>query len=994
MSDGSQRMPASSTTMPQTVRVDPKYPLLRPISPSTSLQNPFAPNGGVPAKDGGLGRTASRRRKAGEQTDIRSPVEESVLPAAPDVPESPKGPPVSYRIPFNNGDAPVVRSNSSKSFAARAGAIPDRVDPSLANSITANRMPVLETGGRVRRGSNGQPSGVSSGQGERSTAPLVSPSSANPSSAQQSSDATSPGIQIPSDSGPIQSAWLKSLSPTNSNTMSSPVHSGSRRVLSGAADRRTEWASDRSPLQKLEVKLNDISKEEKRARVQEAEQLLRDSQAAQANHRPNNTLQHTSSKRTQARVEPSERSPYQDQSIQQYEQNTGGAIGFSTSRGPGQDTNGKGRQRQNDSVGPVLNSAEPLGGRSLEMSNQPTSRIEPDHSRRRSADTSNNRRREEREVRFQSSDYDDDVQMIKGPSSTARLNAGPRAPVHTPAASAAESAEAPSGEGSRNVNHHRAFNGDQSKNVDSPRRVPTQQQNLYTAKAESTSRNDSAAAYGGAPDTFPGYPSHHSDHALKYGVPPQTAAGINARQSIGFGSRAAPVTAEPEHPRHHVSEFLHYHRDKAQQPQAPHLGPPKHLDEWRKGGIARLTLADIMLDDVHADEKNTWWEGGGSVSKRKSSGSADVNRGSLALDGGFDGMVHFPSPAQPMVSSDVIKFAGMRKCAVRARQYIGYDGTLKPRQRNRSWRREPRSIINLRLTSRLQRTVTSLESYPCSQLSKHDRSHIYHIRKPYMSKSLTRSMRCVRIRVPAVPTTFNPPMLLKCGPLLRYTGMRREKLEHLNNQRPSVAERETWRGSVMIVTEDSESTYDPAPTLRLFHQPMDLLPPPPQNLDGTNGEDLPSEYVDPIAGLPKMSRNGGTVYVKPVEDLEEGVDVSRIENDDGLYEVTRTANVPTSYGKADELLGRNPLPAPNKKKLSQRSGQQLGKVREVQGVRLHAERGVTFWRFNLEVELGDKQARIAYRINKAVSIGFWVPARGQTMNVMFHSCNGFSMSVK
>ena len=198
----------------------------------------------------------------------------------------------------------------------------------------------------------------------------------------------------------------------------------------------------------------------------------------------------------------------------------------------------------------------------------------------------------------------------------------------------------------------------------------------------------------------------------------------------------------------------------------------------------------------------------------------------------------------------------------------------------------------------------------------------------------------------------------------------------------------------MIVTVDSESTYDPAPTLRLFHQPMDLLPPPPQKFDGTNGEDLPSEYVDPIAGLPKMSRTGGTVYVKPVEDLEEGVDVSRIENDDGLFEVTRTANVPTSYGKADELLGRSPLPALNKKRPAQRSGQQLGKFREVKGVRLHAERGVIFWRFNLEVELGDKQARIAYRINKAASIGFWVPARGQTMNMMFHSCNGFSMSVK
>ncbi|KZF25922.1 hypothetical protein L228DRAFT_206194, partial [Xylona heveae TC161] len=70
-----------------------------------------------------------------------------------------------------------------------------------------------------------------------------------------------------------------------------------------------------------------------------------------------------------------------------------------------------------------------------------------------------------------------------------------------------------------------------------------------------------------------------------------------------------------------------------------------------------------------------------------------------------------------------------------------------------------------------------------------------------------------------------------------------------------------------------------------------------------------------------------------------------------------------------------------------------GKFRDVKAHRLHTERGVTFWRFNIEVELGEKQARIAYRINRGPAIGFWVPAHGQTMNIMFHSCNGFSSSV-
>lgn len=47
------------------------------------------------------------------------------------------------------------------------------------------------------------------------------------------------------------------------------------------SESRRDWASDRSPLQKLEVTLNGISKEEKRARVQEAEMRLRERLAHQ-----------------------------------------------------------------------------------------------------------------------------------------------------------------------------------------------------------------------------------------------------------------------------------------------------------------------------------------------------------------------------------------------------------------------------------------------------------------------------------------------------------------------------------------------------------------------------------------------------------------------------------------------------------------------------------------------------------------------------------------
>lgn len=219
---------------------------------------------------------------------------------------------------------------------------------------------------------------------------------------------------------------------------------------------------------------------------------------------------------------------------------------------------------------------------------------------------------------------------------------------------------------------------------------------------------------------------------------------------------------------------------------------------------------------------------------------------------------------------------------------------------------------------------------------------------------------------PTSQTSFNPPLYLKCGPLLRYTGLRKD-------QSRAGKDREIWRGSVMIVTTDEKSSYQRPPTLRLFKQAMDVLPPPPEEHES----DKPNPaYVDPVEGQCKISRSGQTIYVKHVDDIAENEDLSRVEDESGLFSYVRSTN---GAGKTSRI--------------HKKDGEKLGKIREIPGVRLHAERGVTFWRFNLEIELGSSQARIAYRINNGAAIGFWVPAKGETMNIMFHSCNGFSLSV-
>jgi hypothetical protein len=189
----------------------------------------------------------------------------------------------------------------------------------------------------------------------------------------------------------------------------------------------------------------------------------------------------------------------------------------------------------------------------------------------------------------------------------------------------------------------------------------------------------------------------------------------------------------------------------------------------------------------------------------------------------------------------------------------------------------------------------------------------------------------------------------------------------------------------MIVTQDADSAYDIAPTLRLFLQPIELLPPPPAEIHG----ELSPEHVDPLAGHPKLGRKGETLYVRPVDHLEERKDVSRDESDDGLFEKTRSSpDTRHQDGSTDP-----PGSFTARKKRAVIDGEKAGKYKDVRGFRLHAERGYTFWRFNIEVELGEEQQRIAYRINRGPSTGFWVPAKGTAMNIMFHSCNGFSLTV-
>ncbi len=69
-------------------------------------------------------------------------------------------------------------------------------------------------------------------------------------------------------------------------------------------------------------------------------------------------------------------------------------------------------------------------------------------------------------------------------------------------------------------------------------------------------------------------------------------------------------------------------------------------------------------------------------------------------------------------------------------------------------------------------------------------------------------------------------------------------------------------------------------------------------------------------------------------------------------------------------------------------------AQHITGLKLHQVFGCTFWRFDINVPLiNDFEQKVTYTINSGRQIDFFVPSALETMRIMFHSCNGFSLSV-
>ena len=960
-----QRLYDAGTQINQApLRVNPNLPL--PSSLPSSLSRDRTP------PTDGLARTTSRRRRPSGTGPGRTPIENFPQPPAPEVP---KAPPVSYRPPYSTEIYSPLEANNSASFAERARALTGKSIPTEPPDL--NPEPLRQPSRPERRGSLNRPIGGLYAEIQKhkrdSYPPPNGPISprrfSNPASPRQfDAKSGNPPSRKVSSATAQQNEYMNGTPPSQQrssataqespNTVSPVTQPSARRASASVVQpQRREWAPEHSPLQKLEAELT--SKERKRARVEAAEQKLRESHARNGQH--------------------------------ESDQGSDFAADRSTSRRVSTNTNtsaAKTRRHtdQTEANRPDRHEAQPIresqpqrmSGRISSDSYQPLPL-----DRTRKASTRSNEKppldqQHGRGVRFQSEDDTEDLgayssDMEKADSRSRRRN------WETDALAKSDEERAARREKFR---QDPVTVGKRTPSRD----VPIEQQELYTSRVERFTEDASAANYGGAPDPVPRHTVQGQGQATKYVIPPQTFAGIHARQMVGFGSGSQGEGQATR--KHHLSTFLHRGQDQTVNAYEQSTFGPRSLDEWKQAGTARLTAADFVTGKGSKDKGNTWWEERRSDSRRK---SGRARQAQSAQEDYQDNNGKIPgsviSQTRPGVSPSSERM-------IRTRQYVAQEQF--PRVTNHAGSPHESHVSHFLHRTRMEQLprLSSVYSYSCTNLADHDPAHFEHVCEPYLSKELTLSMRSIRIRPAPALATFDPPLYLKCGPLLRYTGLKRDRLQTQTRSGPSSSERETWRGSVMIVTADADSSYDPAPTLRLFPEAMDLLPSPPQHVDAEDGHELPAEYIDPVAGLPKLSRRGKTIYVKPVDDLEQGVDLSRLEDDDGLFEEFRTAAVPTAYGTPDFHPGRSNGTSQTNPKIGGRGERASKRGQHVRGVRLHAERGVTFWRFNLEVELSVQQTRVAYSINGSPSVGFWIPGRGQSMNVMFHSCNGFSMSVK
>lgn len=183
---------------------------------------------------------------------------------------------------------------------------------------------------------------------------------------------------------------------------------------------------------------------------------------------------------------------------------------------------------------------------------------------------------------------------------------------------------------------------------------------------------------------------------------------------------------------------------------------------------------------------------------------------------------------------------------------------------------------------------------------------------------------------------------VKCGPLLNYRRMD--------------VENETWFGSVLVVTKGGGLGDSPeVPELKLRAAPAGG----PVDHVGTNTNGAATNEV-----------RGDSTY-----GVVNGVDYSNFKQpESGAPQNGVQTNGANSSGHSPQDVTSR-------------------------GTKLYSDRDNTFWRFDLQVHMKQTELKCEYEIpsltftsqGKTDKQTFFIPAIQDSMRIMFHSCNGFSV---
>jgi hypothetical protein len=641
-SDRKQSLDNSAQPQPRTNRVSvqttnteaPTESTLSPYaSPTTSSfagqglapRPPSFPYGG---KDSQYPPELLEKRQ--RRRSRRSDEYEDLGPAPPAAPDVPKAPPVSYRQPYGNGGPPLPYSaaGSSRQPRQRPAAIDD-MDPEEyykdAPPARGQGLPVLDR-------------------------------------AQKSLDRSTSTRARGGDGEPGRRT---STNGKEREVIGAPVDS--RKASAGSQSRRGgKFADDRSPLQRLELTLDSITKEEKRARVEAAEARAIDKAPSQTQ----------GDKSTSQQVRFRDRGPPADAENGRKPVRvvaTGRAQAIDTHKGPlSQNPPEEGRKYGSGSLQPRAPPQEskragdaksdvpqrnlsfreraakndlklpngfdqgsptsppvttPTGGISLTRTGSNKLRKDPP------GDPWFNKRIEA-ERKFPT--------VSKHPSGEPG-NAGGAAVPRSTAGSVRDKAlppVPPSGE---------------SRKPSAPGR---------TAAAAALAAREFEAVKRRTTEPSQPKPNRHEEVMRQAGyhtppsgrdITPKPGAGNGATVAQGARRRdrdddsSSEDWSGSEH-HHHVSKRLYRARDGLK-PGEGMYNPPKFLDEWRKGTIGTLSGALLDLSEEHLpsiDKDKTWWEGHGrgkgSISSRP--------RKAEAFDGEYDETNgKLPSPLEMLAIS-------------------------------------------------------------------------------------------------------------------------------------------------------------------------------------------------------------------------------------------------------------------------------------------------------------------------------------------------------